>query len=63
MTHIFVLTAGALLPALLALYGIQETWIWCGSGVLFELPMLFLQVTYPRRRPQYSRSSLYSVPL
>lgn len=50
MTHIFVLTAGALLPALLALYGIQETWIWCGSGVLFELPMLFLQVTYPRRR-------------
>ncbi|HXM02052.1 MAG TPA: hypothetical protein VN939_05585 [Chthoniobacterales bacterium] len=27
MTHIFVLTAGALLPALLALYDVQETWI------------------------------------
>jgi hypothetical protein len=28
MTYIFVLMAGALLPALLALYGIQEKWIW-----------------------------------
>ena len=50
MTHIFVLTAGALLPALFALYDIQEVWIWRGSGVLFALPMLSLQVTYPRRR-------------
>jgi hypothetical protein len=50
MTYIFVLTAGALLPALLALYDIQEKWIWRCSGVLFALPMLFLQVTYPRRR-------------
>ncbi len=50
MTHIFVLTAAALLPALFALYGIQEKWIWRGSGVLFALPMLYLQVTYPRRR-------------
>src|SRR5580658_3441790 len=50
MTHIFVLTAGALLPALFALYDIRETWIWQGSGVLFALPMLSLQVSYPRRR-------------
>ena len=50
MTHVFVLTAGALLPALFALYDIQEKWIWQGSGVLFALPMLSLQVTYPRRR-------------
>src|SRR5580658_10430371 len=50
MTHIFVLTAGALLPALLALYDIQEKWIWQGSAVLFALPMLSLQVTYPHRR-------------
>ena len=50
MTHIFVLTAGALLPVLFALYDIQEKWIWRGSGVLFALPMLTLQVTYPRRR-------------
>ena len=50
MTYIFVLTAGALVPALLALYDIQEKWIWRASGVLFALPMLFLQVTYPSRR-------------
>jgi hypothetical protein len=50
MTYIFVLTAAALLPALLALYDIQAEWIWRGSGVLFGLPMLWLQVTYPRRR-------------
>ena len=50
LTHIFVLTAAALLPALFALYGIPEKWIWRSSGVLFALPMLSLQVTYPRRR-------------
>jgi hypothetical protein len=50
MSYIFILTAGALLPALLALFDIQETWIWRDSGVLFALPMLSLQVTYPRRR-------------
>ena len=50
MTYIFVFTAGALLPALFALYDIQEKWIWRASGVLFALPMLSLQATYPRRR-------------
>ncbi len=50
MTYIFVLAAAALLPPLFALYNIHEEWIWRGSGVLFALPMLSLQVTYPRRR-------------
>jgi hypothetical protein len=50
MTHIFVLTAGALLPALFALYDIPENGIWRVSSLLFALPMLFLQVTYPYRR-------------
>jgi hypothetical protein len=50
MTYVFVLTAGALLPALLALYDIPEDWVWRGAGVLFALPMLYLQVTYPSRR-------------
>src|SRR5208337_2074765 len=50
MTYIFVLTAGALLPALLALYDVPEKWIWPSSAVLFALPMLPLQLTYPRRR-------------
>jgi hypothetical protein len=50
MTHIFVLTAAALLPAVFALYDIQEKWIWRVSAVLFAAPMLYLQVTYPHRR-------------
>src|ERR1700722_12304833 len=50
MTYIFVLTAAALLPALFALYDVPDKWIWRGSGVLFALPMLSLQMTYPRRR-------------
>lgn len=50
MMHIFVLAAGALLPALFALYDIQEKCIWQSSAVLFALPMLSLQITYPRRR-------------
>jgi hypothetical protein len=50
MTYVFVLAAAALLPALFALYDIREDWIWRGSGVLFALPMLSLQVTYPQRR-------------
>jgi hypothetical protein len=50
MTYLFVLTAGALLPALLGLYDLPENWIWRGSSVLFGLPMLSLQATYPLRR-------------
>ena len=50
MTYIFVLTAGALLPALLALYDIQERYIWQDASVLFALPMFSLQATYPYRR-------------
>jgi len=53
MTYIFVMTAAALLPALLAqlaLYDIQEKWLWRDSGVLFALPMLSLEVTNPRSR-------------
>jgi len=50
MAHIFVLTAAALLPPLTALYDIPERWSWRVSGVLFALPMLSLQLTYPSRR-------------
>jgi hypothetical protein len=50
MTYIFVLTAGALLPALFSLYDAQEECMWRASSVLFALPMLSLQVTYPLRR-------------
>ncbi|HXC64232.1 MAG TPA: hypothetical protein VNZ67_07730 [bacterium] len=50
MTHLFVLTAAALLPALLALYDMPEPSIWRWTAVLFALPMLALQLSYPHRR-------------
>ena len=50
LSYTFVLTAAALLPALLALFNMEETSIWRISGVLFGLPMLSLQATYPLRR-------------
>jgi hypothetical protein len=50
LTYVFVLVAGALMPMLLGLYDVQQKWIWRISGVLFALPMLSLQVTYPLRR-------------
>ena len=49
LIQIFVLTAGSLLPSLLALYGVSETWVWRGSALLFAIPMLLL-LTYPYRR-------------
>ncbi len=57
MTYIFVLTAAALVPVLLALYDVPEQWIWRSSAVLFALPMLSLQVTYPLRRRKVAGSA------
>lgn len=50
MTYVFVLTAAALLPVLLALFDMREGSIWRVSAVLFALPMLALQTTYSVRR-------------
>ena len=50
MTHVFVLTAAALLPPVLSLYEIPQAWIWRASALIFALPMVALQVTYPLRR-------------
>jgi hypothetical protein len=48
--NLFVLTAGALLPPLLALYGLADAWIWRASAILFGLPYLAILVTFPHRR-------------
>ena len=50
MTHVFVLTAAALVPPLLALYDMPEPSIWRTASLIFALPMLFIQLTYPHRR-------------
>jgi hypothetical protein len=48
--HLFVLSAGALLPALLGLYELPDAWIWKASAVIFGLPYLVLLLTFPHRR-------------
>jgi hypothetical protein len=48
--HLFVLTAGALIPVLLNFYEISEALIWRASSLMFGVPMLAILITYPRRR-------------
>jgi hypothetical protein len=50
LTQLFVLTAGALLPPVIELYDMSESWVWRVSAVLFALPMLSLLLSYPHRR-------------
>jgi len=50
LTHLFLLTAGALLPPLLALFDIAEVAVWKISAALFGLSMLSHLLTYPHRR-------------
>ena len=50
ITLLFTITAGALLPALLGLYEITESWVWKIAALLFGVPMLVMLLTYRRRR-------------
>jgi hypothetical protein len=50
LIHLFLLTAGALLPPLLALFDIADAALWKISAVLFGLPMLAHLLTFPHRR-------------
>jgi hypothetical protein len=50
LTQLFLLSAGALLPPVIALYDTPDTWVWRISAVLFALPMLYLLLSYPHRR-------------
>jgi hypothetical protein len=48
--HLFVIMGGALLPPVLALYGLSDAWVWKSSALAFGLPMLAVLLTYQRRR-------------
>ena len=50
LMYVFVLSAAALLPMLLDSFYIGTWVVWQVSGLLFAIPMLSLQVTYPLRR-------------
>ena len=46
----FIVAACALMPALVALYGLEESLVWRVSGVLSALPILIFVASIPRRR-------------
>jgi hypothetical protein len=50
LIHLFILTSGALLPPVLALYELSEAVVWKISAVVFALPMLAVLLTYWWRR-------------
>ncbi len=50
LVQLFTLTGGALLPPLLSLFDIPQTWLWRVAAVCFAIPMLALLLTYPKRR-------------
>jgi hypothetical protein len=50
LVHLIVLTGGALLPSLLALFGLPEASIWLVAAVIFAVPKLLLLFSYPYRR-------------
>ena len=48
--HYFWLSAGAVFPAVFALYDLPEPVVWKASALLFGLPMLAILLTFQRRR-------------
>ena len=48
--NLLVLLVGALLPPLLQLFAVPEPRIWKTSALVFGLPYLLMQLTFPHRR-------------
>ncbi len=50
LIQLCTLTAGALLPPLLAVYDVSDFWLWRIAAVCFAIPMLALLLTQTHRR-------------
>jgi hypothetical protein len=48
--HLFMVMGGALVPPMLAGFGLPDAWVWKSSALAFGLPMLAILLTYQRRR-------------
>jgi hypothetical protein len=55
--HYFWLAVGAIFPSVLSLYELPAQWVWRTSALLFGLPMLWLLLTYQRRRVAATRKA------
>jgi len=48
--HLFFIMGGALVPPMLARFGLPTSWVWKASALGFGLPMLAILLSYNRRR-------------
>ncbi len=54
----FIVTAGALLPLLLALYGLLQPTVWRVSSLIMAIPIVVFIVTLPGRRRAASNQKI-----
>ena len=52
------MTAGALLPLLLALYGLLQPTVWRASSIIMAIPIFVFVVTLPGRRRAASHQKI-----
>jgi hypothetical protein len=50
LVQLFILTGGALLPPVLGLWNVSESWLWRIAALCFAIPMLAFLLTYSHRR-------------
>lgn len=48
--HLFMVMGAALVPAMLARFGLSAAWVWKSSALIFGLPMLAILLSYHHRR-------------
>jgi hypothetical protein len=48
--HLFLVMGGALVPPMLARFGLPGAWVWKTSALAYGLPMLAILLSYQRRR-------------
>jgi hypothetical protein len=54
----FIVTAGSLLPSVLALYGLPTVTVWQVSSIIVAVPIAVFLATLPGRRRAATRSSM-----
>lgn len=54
----FIVTAGSLLPSMLALYGLPAVMVWRVSSLIVAIPIALFVATLPRRRRAATRSPM-----
>jgi len=57
VSHLFLIMGGALVPPMLARFGLPGAWVWKTSALVYGLPMLAILLSYQRRRIAKTRQA------